>query len=91
MANHFAALKRMRIEKRRTEINRARKTRFRSQVKALRTLLERKDAGGAEALLPKTFSLIDRAAKCGIVTKQTAARYKSRLHARIKSLQGSPA
>ncbi len=91
MANHFAALKRMRIEKRRTEINRARKTRFRSQVKALRTLLERKDAGGAEVLLPKTFSQIDRAAKYGIVTRQTAARYKSRLHARVKSLRGSPA
>ena len=91
MANHFAALKRMRIEKRRTEINRARKSRYRSQVKALRKLLDHKDAGAAQALLPKTFSLIDRAAKCGIVPKQTAARYKSRLHARIKAVPAAAA
>jgi len=91
MANHFAALKRMRIEKRRTQINRARKSRFRSEIKALRKLLDLKDTLAAQALLPKTFSLIDRAAKCGIVTKQTAARYKSRLHTRVKTLQASAA
>jgi len=37
-------------------------------------------------LLPKTFSLIDRAAKWGIVKKNTAARYKSRLTASLKRL-----
>lgn len=86
MANHFSALKRVRQEERRTIVNRSRKTRLRHQIRAMRRLLDQKDAAAAEALLPQTFSLIDRAAKWGIVKKNTAARYKSRLHARLKTL-----
>ncbi|MGO9096984.1 MAG: 30S ribosomal protein S20 [Bryobacteraceae bacterium] len=86
MANTFSALKRVRQEARRTLINRARKTRLRHQIRAFRRLVEGKDATAAQALLPKTFSLIDRAAKWGIVKKNTAARYKSRLTASLKRL-----
>jgi small subunit ribosomal protein S20 len=86
MANHYSALKRVRQEESRTEVNRSRKTRLRHQVRAMRRVLDQKDANAATALLPATFSMIDRAAKWGIVKKNTAARYKSRLHARLKSL-----
>ncbi len=86
MANTFSALKRVRQEARRTEINRARKSRLRHQIRTMRRLLEKKDASGAQAMLPKTYSLIDRAAKWGIVKANTAARYKSRLAGRLKSL-----
>jgi small subunit ribosomal protein S20 len=86
MANHFSALKRVRQEERRTAINRARKSRLRHQIRAMRLLLEKKDAGAAQAQLPLTFSIIDRAARWGIVKKNTAARYKSRLSARLKTL-----
>jgi small subunit ribosomal protein S20 len=86
MANTFSALKRVRQELRRTTINRARKTRLRHQIRAFRRLVEHKDAAAAQALMPKTFSLIDRAAKWGIVKKNTAARYKSRLTAGLKRL-----
>jgi small subunit ribosomal protein S20 len=88
MANTISALKRMRAEKRRTEINRSRKTRLRHQVRTLRRLLEKKDAAGAQAQLPKTFSVIDRAAKWGIIKKNTAARYKSRLAVRVRAVAG---
>ena len=88
MANTFSALKRMRTEKRRTEVNRARKTRLRHQVRTLRRLLEKKDAAGAQAQMPKTFSVIDRAAKWGIIKKNTAARYKSRLAVRLRAVAG---
>jgi small subunit ribosomal protein S20 len=88
MANTISALKRMRAEKRRTEINRSRKTRLRHQVRTLRRLLEKKDAAGAQAELPKTFSVIDRAAKWGIIKKNTAARYKSRLAVRVRAVAG---
>jgi small subunit ribosomal protein S20 len=86
MANHFSALKRVRQEERRTVVNRARKSRLRHQIRAMRRLLEEKDASGAQAQLPLTFSIIDRAARWGIVKKNTAARYKSRLTARLKTL-----
>jgi small subunit ribosomal protein S20 len=86
MANHYSALKRVRQEQRRTEVNRARKSRLRHQIRSMRRLLEKKDPAAAEAMLPPTFSLIDKAAIWGIVKKNTAARYKSRLHARLKAL-----
>ncbi len=86
MANTISALKRVRVEKRRTAVNRARKTRLRHQVRALRRLIESKDANGANAQLPKTFSVIDRAAKWGIIKKNTAARYKSRLVSSLRAV-----
>lgn len=86
MANTFSALKRVRQEQRRTIVNRMRKTRLRHQVRIMRRLLEGKDGAKAQAEVARTFSLIDRAAKWGIIKKNTAARYKSRLHARLKSL-----
>jgi small subunit ribosomal protein S20 len=86
MANTISALKRVRQEARRTAVNRVRKARLRHQIRDLRRLLEKKDAAAAQALMSKTFSLIDRAAKWGIVKKNTAARYKSRLTAGVKRL-----
>lgn len=86
MANTISALKRARQEIRRTEFNRVRKTRLRHQIRTMRELLEEKNAAGAQAMVSKTFSIIDRATKWGIIKKNTAARYKSRLALRLKAL-----
>jgi small subunit ribosomal protein S20 len=86
MANTFSALKRMRQTKRKTLINRLRKSRLRHQIRSVRRLIEQKDAKGAQAALPVTFSVIDRSARWGIIKKNTAARYKSRIQARLKAL-----
>ncbi len=86
MANTYSALKRVRMEERRALINRMRKTRMRHAIRAMRQLLNKKDAGAAQSLMPRTFSAIDRAAKLGIVKKNTAARYKSRITASVKRL-----
>jgi small subunit ribosomal protein S20 len=86
MANHYSALKRVRQTERRTEFNRRSKTRLRHQIRDMRKLISEKNASGALALLPVTFSIIDRSAKLGVIKKNTAARYKSSLHLRIKAL-----
>jgi small subunit ribosomal protein S20 len=86
MANTISSLKRVRQTKRKAEVNRLRKTRLRHQIRSVRRLLEKKDASAAKAVLPATFSLIDRSAKWGIIKKNTAARYKSRISARIKAI-----
>ena len=86
MANTFSALKRVRQTKRKMQVNRLRKSRLRHQVRAFRRLIEEKNASGAQAALPETFSMIDRSAKWGIIKKNTAARYKSRITARLKAL-----
>ena len=89
MANTYSSLKRILQTARWTEINRRSKARLRNQIRAMRKLVTGKDAKAAEALLPKTFSIIDRSAKLGIIKKNTAARYKSKLHLRLKALTGS--
>ena len=86
MANTVSALKRVRVTERRTAVNRTRKTRLRHGIRAMRRLLATKDVTGATQLVPKTYSLIDRAAKWGIIKKNTAARYKSRLTLRLRKL-----
>ena len=91
MANHISSLKRVRQEARRTEMNRRSKARLRHQIRAMRRVVEGKDATAAEKLLPKTFSIIDRSAKIGLIKKNTAARYKSKLHLKLKKLQGASA
>jgi small subunit ribosomal protein S20 len=87
MANHYSALKRVRQDAKRTEFNHAAKSRLRHQIRAIRRLITTKDASAALAQLPQTFSLIDRSAKVGIIKANTAARYKSKLHLKIKALQ----
>ncbi len=91
MANTYSALKRVRQETRRTEINQMRKTRLRHQIRTMRRLLDKKDGAAATAALSQTFSMVDRAARWGIIKKNTAARYKSRMHARLKSLTAAAA
>jgi small subunit ribosomal protein S20 len=86
MANTVSSLKRVRQTKRQTLVNRLRKTRLRHQIRSFRRLVQSKDAKGATAALPATFSLIDRSAKWGIIKKNTAARYKSRLQTRLKAI-----
>jgi len=86
MANHFSALKRVRQDEKRTEFNRQYKSRLRHQIRAMRRAITSKDAKAAGALLPATFSLIDRSAKSGIIKKNTAARYKSRITLRLRKL-----
>lgn len=86
MANTYSALKRDRETQRRTDINRKSKSRLRHQIRLMRRALTEKDAQKAGGLLPQTFSIIDRAAKTGLIKKNTAARYKSKLHSRVKAL-----
>ena len=86
MANTYSALKRVRQTERRTEVNRKNKSRLRHQIRAMRRALTAKDVKTASVLLSTTFSVIDRSAKSGIIKKNTAARYKSKLHLRVKAL-----
>ena len=87
MANTYSAIKRVRQTERRTEFNRKNKSRLRRQIRAMRHAIQSKDAKAGE-LLSQTFSIIDRSVKNGIIKKNTAARYKSNLHLRVKALAG---
>ena len=89
MANHVSSLKRVRVTERRTVVNKMRKSRMRTAIKALRKAMANKDIALSLSLLPSTYSIVDRAAKWGIIKVNTASRYKSRLTARIKKMQAA--
>jgi small subunit ribosomal protein S20 len=86
MANTYSAVKRVRQTEKRTLFNRQNKTRLRHTIRAMRRALTSKDPKAAAELLSATFSVIDRSAKLGVIKKNTAARYKSKLHLRVKAL-----
>ncbi len=78
MPNHKSAKKRMRQNEKRKQINRSNRTRVRNSIKKLREALT-SDVKELTALLPRTVSTIDKAVQKGVLHKNTAARYKSRL------------
>ena len=53
-------------------------------IKEICDLIKKKESKGAQALVSKVYKAIDKAAKRGIIKKNTAARKKSRL---IKAIQ----
>jgi small subunit ribosomal protein S20 len=86
VASHKSALKRIKQTRARTARNRAHRTRLRHQIRKLRSALEAKDKALAESLLRPTLALIDHSVSKGILHRNTAARYKSRLTLRFNAL-----
>ena len=86
MANTKSAIKRVRRITRQTAVNRSRKSKFRSAVKKMNVLLEKKDKKEALAFLPKLNSELMKIAKTGIIKKQNASRNISRITRKISAL-----
>jgi small subunit ribosomal protein S20 len=83
MANHYSALKRARQTTKRTATNRANTSQLRSSLRELREVLAKADKATAEKTYRETVSSLDKAIQKGVIHKNTAARYKSRLAARV--------
>lgn len=79
MPNHKSSEKRMRQNEKRRIINRNNKGRLRTSIRKLRAALTEADAGVVQELLPATISTIDKAVQKGVLHRNAAARYKSRL------------
>ena len=86
MANHKSAEKRVRQNEKRNAINRASRSKLRTQIKKLRAALGGSDKPGSTELLNPTVSLIDKMVNKGIIHRNTAARYKSRLTKHVSEL-----
>ncbi|MGB8508330.1 MAG: 30S ribosomal protein S20 [Pyrinomonadaceae bacterium] len=82
MPNHKSAEKRMRQNEKRRLNNRSNRGRLRTGVKKLRSALDEGDKAQVQELLPATVSLIDKAVQKGVLHRNAAARYKSRLTVR---------
>jgi small subunit ribosomal protein S20 len=79
MPNHKSAEKRVRQNEKRRETNRGNRGRLRTSIRKLRTALATGEAKTVQELLPTTISTIDKAVQKGVLHRNAAARYKSRL------------
>ena len=82
MPNHKSAEKRVRQSEKRRVINRGNKSKVRTYIKKLRAALDSGKSEDVQNVLPEVMSVIDKSVQKGVMHKNAAARYKSRLTVR---------
>ena len=85
MANTRSAKKMVRKIARRTEVNKARRSRMRTFVRKVEEAIESGDKSAAAEALKAAQPEIMRAATKGVIHKNTASRRKSRLNNRLRA------
>jgi small subunit ribosomal protein S20 len=86
MANIASARKRARQAEKRRQHNAALRSELRSAVRNVRNAITSGDKKAAREVFQRSVSVIDSIADKNITHKNTAARHKSRLSARIKAM-----
>lgn len=86
MPNKKSAAKRVRQSIKRRAINRNNRNALRTQIKKLRAAILAEDKKLSLELLEPTVSAIDKSVNKGILHRNTAARYKSRLTQHVNDL-----
>lgn len=89
MASHASALKAHRQSLKRREQNREFRAKLRTALKSIRSAIDKKDVAAAGQELNKTVSLIDKLASKGIIHRNAAARYKSRISTRLAKIRAA--
>lgn len=87
MANTKSAKKATRAAARRTDINKNRVSRVRTQVRKVEEAIASGDKAAAEAALKVAQPELMRGAQKGVLHKNAASRKVSRLSARVKALK----
>jgi|TARA_B110000211_G_scaffold188672_1_gene214691 small subunit ribosomal protein S20 len=83
MPNTKSAIRRVRRVTKQTQINRIRKSKYKSAVKEMDTLLKSKEEEKAKKYFSKFQSILMQVAKSGTISKKTAARKISRVSKKI--------
>jgi small subunit ribosomal protein S20 len=86
MANTSSAKKAARQMIRRTEVNKARRSRVKSDVRSVEEAIASGDKNKAEAALKAAEPNLVRTAQKGMMHKKTASRKVSRLAKRVKAM-----
>jgi small subunit ribosomal protein S20 len=89
MANTPGAKKAVRKIERRTEVNKARRSRVRTFLRKFEEALAKGDATQAKAAFVEAQSELMRAVSKGVVHKNTGARKVSRLAAQLRKLSAA--
>jgi len=88
LANHKSALKRARQNAEKHIRNRSVKTKLKNVVKDVRLAVSENQGEAVPAKLNDAKSVIDKAAKKGVIPKRTAARKISRLSRLANTISG---
>ena len=80
---HASAMKAHRQTLKHQARNRHFRARLRNALRSIRSAVDKKDLSAAKSALRETVSLIDKMASKGIIHRNAAGRYKSRLHGRV--------
>ncbi len=86
MANHVSSLKRARQTEVKTAVNRSNRSKLRGTLRSLREAILKGDTAAVTEQFRATVSVLDKSVQKGVIHKNTASRYKSRLNARVKAL-----
>ena len=89
MANTPGAKKSVRKIARRTEVNKARRSRVRTYLRKFEEAVASGDAGAAKTAFVEAQSELMRAVTKGVVHKNTGSRKVSRLAAQLKKLSAA--
>ena len=83
MPNTKSAIRRVRRVKKQTRVNRIRKSKFKTAVKQMDSLIKLKDKEKAKKYFPKFQSILMQVAKKGVVNRKTAARKISKVSKKV--------
>ncbi len=89
MANTPGAKKAIRKIERRTEVNKARRSRMRNYVRKFEEAVQAGDATAAKTAFTQAESELMRAVSKGVLHKNTGSRKVSRLAAQLKKLSAA--
>ena len=86
MANHVSSLKRAHQTTAKTAVNRSNESRLLGTLRLLRESIAKGDHATAMTQHREPASILDKSLQKGVLHKNTASRYKSRLNARVKAV-----
>ncbi|GMB07565.1 small subunit ribosomal protein S20 [Thermolongibacillus altinsuensis] len=86
MPNIKSAIKRVKTSNKRRAQNASMKSAMRTAIKKFEALVELKDVEKAQEAFILASKKIDKAASKGLIHKNTASRYKSRLAKKLNSI-----
>ena len=86
MANTKSAIKKIRKISKQTNVNKARKSRYKNALKKMNLLIDGKKKNEALKFLPKLNSELMKIARTGVIKKQNASRNVSRISKKISAI-----
>jgi small subunit ribosomal protein S20 len=86
---HQSAIKRHRQSVKRQARNQMIRTRLRHKIRDLREIIENQDVAAAETKLRAVMTTVEKAVTKGVLHRNTASRYLSRLSHQVAALRAS--